>query len=303
MKKLRFALALFLLSGLFQSCKTNAQQTAIAPPSDTVTYQQFYDQLSPYGRWIEYPGYGYVWSPNDAGFIPYSTNGYWVYTNWGWGWNSNYSWGWAPFHYGRWFYETGYGWCWVPGYSWAPAWVMWRTGGVYYGWAPLPPGIGVGVSFGIPFEHWCFVDHRYLGVRNFSTYLLPTNRIEEVYNHTSIINNINITDRRVSFAAGPSRTEVEKYSGQAIHPITIRENHVPEGSRFDENKSELHLYRPAITQTPVQREMQPRTSTRFQDIPRSNGQRGTWSGMERMERETPRMDFNSGRGGMRRGGR
>jgi hypothetical protein len=114
---------------------------------EEVSYQSFYDQLSPYGNWINYPGYGYVWSPNAGpDFQPYATNGNWIYTNAVWTWASNYNWGWAPFHYGRWFYENGYGWMWVPGNEWAPAWVSWRGGGDYYGWAPLGPGVSVNMA-------------------------------------------------------------------------------------------------------------------------------------------------------------
>src|ERR1043165_5421845 len=67
------------------------------------SYQQFYDDLSPYGEWVEDPQYGYVWVP-DAGddFRPYYSNGYWVNSDYGNTWVSNYDWGWAPFHYGRW---------------------------------------------------------------------------------------------------------------------------------------------------------------------------------------------------------
>ncbi|MEI7662892.1 MAG: DUF6600 domain-containing protein, partial [Bacteroidota bacterium] len=68
----------------------------------SVSFQVFYNELSPYGSWIENPQYGYVWVPDvSPGFIPYSTNGYWVFTDEGWTWVSNYAWGWAPFHYGR----------------------------------------------------------------------------------------------------------------------------------------------------------------------------------------------------------
>lgn len=82
-----------------------------------VTYQVFYDNLQPYGTWIDYPGYGQVWHPQLAGdFRPYLTNGYWDFSTEGWMWISNYDWGWAPFHYGRWIYDDMYGWLWVPGY-------------------------------------------------------------------------------------------------------------------------------------------------------------------------------------------
>ncbi|MFX8813069.1 DUF6600 domain-containing protein, partial [Acinetobacter baumannii] len=81
-----------------------------------------------------------------AGFTPYRTGGHWVYSNAGWAWASDYNWGWAPFHYGRWAFDPMYGWFWVPGYEWAPAWVSWRSGGGYYGWAPLSPGINISVN-------------------------------------------------------------------------------------------------------------------------------------------------------------
>ena len=66
--------------------------------SGSITYQTFYDELSPYGTWIDYPGYGHVWNPKlEANFRPYVTAGNWIYSNEGWAWSSNYAWGWAPF--------------------------------------------------------------------------------------------------------------------------------------------------------------------------------------------------------------
>ena len=55
-----------------------------ARPVDMVSFQLFYDQLAPYGEWVDDPEYGYIWLP-DAGpnFMPYSSNGYWVMTKYG----------------------------------------------------------------------------------------------------------------------------------------------------------------------------------------------------------------------------
>src|ERR1700752_5287025 len=69
-----------------------APQPAPPPPPpanpDEVTFQSFYDQLSPYGQWIEDPDYGYVWLPDvNSDFKPYATNGNWVYTDEGWTWD------------------------------------------------------------------------------------------------------------------------------------------------------------------------------------------------------------------------
>src|SRR5262249_59564660 len=71
---------------------------------------------------------------------PYS-DGYWAYTDYGWTWVSYEDFGWATYHYGRWANLDDYGWVWFPGedLDWGPAWVSWRTGGDYIGWAPLAP--------------------------------------------------------------------------------------------------------------------------------------------------------------------
>ena len=126
-------LALNLLHVLYPKV-TSARQTY-------VSFQVFYDQLSPYGQWVNYSDYGYVWIP-DAGpdFVPYSTDGYWMLTDYGWTWVSDYNWGWAPYHYGRWGYDNFYGWFWIPGNEWGPAWVTWRRANGYYGWTPNGSG-------------------------------------------------------------------------------------------------------------------------------------------------------------------
>jgi hypothetical protein len=92
-----------------------------------------------HGRWDDHPTYGRVWYPFvQRDFIPYVTNGTWVATGTGWYWQSGYAWGAVPFHYGRWV-QLASAWAWVPGASFSPAWVDWRTGGGWVGWAPLGP--------------------------------------------------------------------------------------------------------------------------------------------------------------------
>ena len=163
----------------------NQQQYADQPVDDQI----FYDELSPYGQWIDYPDYGYVWQPNvDEDFRPYDTNGNWVYTDEGWTWASNYSWGWAPFHYGRWFYDGSYGWMWRPGNEWAPAWVTWGQSGDYYGWAPLPPKVGYGANWRPRNEDWSYVRAGYMTQTNVNRYVVRNN--VTVINNTTIINNI-----------------------------------------------------------------------------------------------------------------
>jgi len=113
------------------------------------------EDLDPYGRWVNVPPYGWVWSPQVAtGWAPYR-QGRWAWIDWyGWSWVSYDPWGWAPYHYGRWLYNAPFGWCWWPGgmrsrHYWQPALVG------FFGWGG--GGIGVGVGFGGGFGRigWC----------------------------------------------------------------------------------------------------------------------------------------------------
>jgi hypothetical protein len=130
----------------------------------------FYDVLAPHGDWSWVTPWGWVWSPRGvpAGWRPY-THGRWVFTDLGWTWISDWPWGWAPFHYGRWVRPPGVGWIWVPGREWAPAWVAWRWGEGWIGWAPLPPAVtwradvglelnGVDLRLSAAPESWVFVE-------------------------------------------------------------------------------------------------------------------------------------------------
>jgi DNA segregation ATPase FtsK/SpoIIIE-like protein len=114
-----------------------------APGGEGVSLDTFRASLSPYGRWVQTPEYGLVWIPSPsvvgANFVPYATGGTWRYSDYGWTFATSWNWGWAPFHYGRWFRTARWGWVWLPGRTWAPAWVDWRFGDGYIGWAPLPP--------------------------------------------------------------------------------------------------------------------------------------------------------------------
>ena len=42
--------------------------------------------------------------------------------------------------------DDSYGWLWKPGYEWSPAWELGQFDN-FYGWAPLMPGVNVGIAF------------------------------------------------------------------------------------------------------------------------------------------------------------
>jgi hypothetical protein len=240
-----------------------------APPP-AITYQTFYDALSPYGQWTDYPNVGYVWIPNAGpDFKPYSSDGRWVYSDQGWTWVSDYSWGWAPFHYGRWFFDDNYGWCWVPGYEWAPAWVSWRTSPDYYGWAPLGPTVGVSVSiasYNPPPQTWCFVPRQYVASPHINTYAVNQTNNVTIINRTTVINNYTVINNRVTnnttinnttinnntrnvYVAGPPRAEVEAATRTTIRPVTFRETATPGATQV--NNNQVTMYRPPVRTAPA----------------------------------------------------
>jgi hypothetical protein len=216
----------------------------------SISYQTFYDELDPYGDWMEYPDYGYVWVPNAGGdFRPYETNGHWVWSDdYEWMWVSDYDWGWAPFHYGRWMMDPYYGWIWVPGYEWSPAWVAWRDGGDYYGWAPLRPGFNISVNINLggynpPMDYWCFAPRRYITSPRIWDYCAPRRNNVTIINQTTIINNYNYN--RNVWRTGPGRRDAERYAGR-INSVRFRESSNPGRTRFRGN--EVSVYRPRVQQ-------------------------------------------------------
>lgn len=240
------------------------------PPAPEVSYQTFYDALSPYGQWINYPQYGYVWMPNvGPDFKPYTTNGHWVYTEDGWTWASDYSWGWATFHYGRWFFEEGYGWMWIPGYEWAPAWVSWRRSSDYYGWAPLEPSVSINESVGggynPPAHYWSFVPQQYVTsphinnyyvneernvtIINNTTVIRNTTIVNNTVNNTTVVNN-NVTNNRVTvnnYAGGPDPEEVTRVTGAPLRPVAVRQSNTPGESM---SNGGFAIYRPKVNPAP-----------------------------------------------------
>jgi hypothetical protein len=214
-------------------------------------YQEFYDDLSPYGQWLNDPQYGYVWAPDAGGdFRPYYTNGRWVMTEYGNTWVSDYSWGWAPFHYGRWAQSSYYGWIWIPGNEWGPAWVNWRQGGGYYGWAPMGPGISINISFGgygVPNPWWTFIPCGNIYTPGWQRYYSPR-RTVNIINNTTIINNTYVDNRtRNTYVSGPRRTEIEAATRQRVNVYNIS-NRTRAGATNISGRN-VQVYRPNIQRT------------------------------------------------------
>lgn len=246
-----------------------------------VSYETFYDQLQPYGNWVNYPEYGNVWQPNiQQGFRPYETGGHWVPTVDGWAWASDYNWGWAPFHYGRWFFDQSIGWAWVPGYDWAPAWVTWGQYNDYYAWAPLAPGINIsfGNSWRAPGTYWSFVPRNCIGYSNLNRYASYGNYNTNV-NNITIINNYNSYNQKEYYHRGPNYQEVEQFTHKPINPVAIASASKPGLSRVVNRQ--LQIYRPGISANgsnnngSIRNIKSPNDTRNYQGTIRGNGQTET----------------------------
>jgi hypothetical protein len=235
------------------------QRTSVAEHMHSgISFQVFYDELTPYGDWISHPVHGYVWVPYaEPGFQPYATNGYWVMSNYGNTWVSNYDWGWAPFHYGRWYFDDYVGWAWVPGYEWGPAWVNWRTGGNYYGWAPLMPGVNIHVSVNIPTNYWVFVPKKRLISRNIYNYYVPRRNVVNIYNQTTVINNTYVYNNQ-TYVSGPARRDVERVTRRSVPVYQVNNSDRP--GRTSMSRNNLKVYQPAVRRTAENSETSARPS-------------------------------------------
>ena len=302
----KFLAVTALLAFSFAPILVRAQDDAPPPPdaqddqSDQgASFQTFYDQLGDQGTWVQTDDYGYVFQPavTDPQWAPY-TDGHWVYTDAGWTWASDEPWGWATYHYGRWANMDGYGWVWVPGYRWAPAWVSWRYGGGYAGWAPLPPetfvgaeyggsrgwasfhfGSDVDVSFGIGAGFYNFVNVGDMGERNYRGHYLDRSRNYAVINNTTNITNINITNNygtgpgagfRGVTANGPQLSEVNAHSRQQVATVRLTASSQP--GRSNQQGGTLAVFAPRMNPASV-RQARPANVARTISHPTFN--RGT----------------------------
>src|SRR5262245_23862283 len=185
----------------------------------------FYAPLTPHGGWIEVNSYGRCWRPAEVavGWRPYCY-GHWIWTDCGWYWASDEPWAWACYHYGSWVYDPVYHWVWVPGIEWAPAWVSWRFGEGYCGWAPLAP-------HGVVAAPALFV---FVEARHFHEPVHPRTVIVNnttIVNKTTVVNNIShemravggATPQKVIVNNGPGLDPIQKATGKKISAVPIQQ--------------------------------------------------------------------------------
>ena len=234
-----------------------------------VESDEFYsaDSLKNNGEWVSTGRYGNCWRPtvvsND--WSPY-TDGYWRHSaSNGWIWISNEPWGWATYHYGRWIRERDAGWIWIPGRKWAPAWVSWRYGNSYTGWAPLPPdaafddqaGITVqaDTNYDIGPDHYHFVHVHDFGRLGLRSLFIPRSENVTIVQNTTNITNI-VSRNSTIYNGGPNfnvvNNIIKRHGGEVIPEVQIdrRGTHGPlthDGKFSQMNGNTLSITAPVIT--------------------------------------------------------
>jgi len=250
------ALALLALApGVLVSDEAKAGGPIAAP--DSFEIDQFYDELAPFGEWVSHPSHGYVWLPRTVApdWRPY-TVGNWVSTEeYGWYWDSPEPFAWAVYHYGRWGFEPDYGWYWVPGDTWAPAWVQWRYGDEYVGWAPEAPAPYGEYAYGGPAryapppprESWVFVEPRYLVSPAVRSYAVPRTSISIAFSRSTYIYRPEYRNGYV-YNRGMPRDRWSRITRRHLEPRKIHRGHqrARPNNWNKRNARDLYVYAPGV---------------------------------------------------------
>ena len=240
---MKYAIVLFCLLASAIGCQqlrlptervTEPTAPAATAPDNGAAF--FRDRLARAGEWMETAEYGPCWYPTEVGpaWRPY-TNGRWVYTiGSGWLWVGDEKWGWATDHYGRWVFLDSHGWVWVPGKQWAPAWVVWRAGNGYIGWAPMPPmkagereiDVTRVDSKTLPPMAFTFVAEEFLADEKLAEHAEPLTRNVTLFERSEDATRYQMADGRF-FNGGVSINAIDRVRGGADQP-PIKRWHVVE---------------------------------------------------------------------------
>lgn len=317
MKRMMMVLALVALSGL-------ASVRAFSFGGFEISFGAFYSSLDPHGEWITVDAGLYAWRPMhvETGWRPYQF-GRWVWTDDGWYWDTEEPWGWATYHYGRWYFDDYYGWLWIPGYDWAPAWVEWRYGGDYVGWAPLGPYAVYNGSYGIhysrhwvtPYHYWSFVNCRHMMHHNINRYVYRSEDNTRFIGRTRTGGSVRPGNGR-ALSRGPEPEYIERRGDVRIPRTTlvdVEDRDRVRGMRGEGN-DRVGVYRPRIEDrrggerverpgSVRENERMPSLDTRRLDVRRREEARADGRSIDRLEQRNtePRSMNPEGRPADRNG--
>jgi hypothetical protein len=153
-------------------------------------------------------------------------------------------------------FDPDYGWVWIPGQVWAPAWVVWRWGDGWVGWAPLPPQVewrvGIGLTFGagpsdwsVPGAWWCFVRHRWFLDSRLRDRLEPAPRNVTLIGSSRVVSDYDDFEQRPR-NRGVDVGEFERAMGRAVPRFKAADAASPLDADRSARAGVLRVYRPAI---------------------------------------------------------
>ena len=254
------AVAVFLVSAFVVLGRVPAASAQMEVDIDS-----FHDALAPYGHWVDVESYGRVWYPVGVptGWRPY-TDGHWSWTDdYGWMWVSDWDWGWAPFHYGSWDLHAIYGWIWIPDTVWAPAWVVWRCGDGFAGWAPLSPRFhrrhgGWRVSAEADYDRhihsnaWVFVEENRVLDPRLSTVIVHQSRNPTIIQRPGIRYTSMQNRSEHMYNPGLPLHRVEEITHRQVPRLRVVEMDRPFERRSSlQEPGRVHVYKPLIRQRPM----------------------------------------------------
>lgn len=231
----------------------SAQSPPALGSADVHDFGLFRDSLAPHGEWIDTAN-GWQWAPRVAAdWRPY-TRGQWLLTEQGWHWDSDEAFGWATFHYGRWLHDARRGWLWTPGTEWAPAWVSWRHGNGFAGWAPLAPRNAVNgredlaTLAGSTVSHdFVFVNERSFLDRSIQGRLLPRERNTALLDATRDVTSYRLVDDRI-VNLGIDIESAERAIGHRVSRVRTTDVTRSDAARRA-SPAEVRVFRPVVRLT------------------------------------------------------
>ena len=241
----RFLMAAGAGIGLAAALRLPAPSQAEAATDVVVDFRE---RLAPHGRWVEADGARTVWFPTDVevGWRPYML-GEWLWTDdVGWVWSGDEPWTWATDHYGTWYDDPVWGWVWVPGDMWGPAWVDWRFGDGFVGWAPLlPEFVRVRERVEIPeWSRWVFVDQAHFADRDVVRFAAPLGRNMALIDRTKLIGTVREAGGRVENRF-IERSAIEAAAGRRLVPVRLADAADERGVGLHDGR--LAVFRPRVS--------------------------------------------------------
>jgi hypothetical protein len=168
----------------------------------------------------------------------------------------------------------------VPGTEWAPAWVAWRYGDDWVGWAPLPPTANWDASSGLAFAdpnviqpaQWCFVPRTHMLDVSIGIQLTSIGRNVTLLERSRDATRFEVRDGRPA-NIGIDVAVIEKQVGRQVPREKIVDVDSPDRGGGRPVSGGLGFYRPKVEPMPVGQAPAPAVAQRRVEISQSDLQR------------------------------